>query len=41
MTQYGMLGVLVDQKGDCAAATLHFEKAIALFESKQPALHAY
>jgi tetratricopeptide (TPR) repeat protein len=40
-TSYGMLAVLEYQKGDCAAATVHFEKAAALFESKAPALHAY
>ena len=36
-----MLAVLEYQKGDCAAATAHFEKAASLFESKLPALHAY
>src|SRR5215469_782672 len=41
LTSHGMLAVLAYQKGDCEAATAHFEKAAALFESKLPALHAY
>ena len=40
-TSHGMLAVLDYQKGDCAGATVHFERAAALFESKLPALHAY
>ena len=41
LTTHGMLAVLEFQKGDCAAATVHFEKAAALLESKSPALHAW
>jgi tetratricopeptide (TPR) repeat protein len=41
LTSHGMLAVLEYQKGDCAEAAIHFEKATALFESKPPALHAY
>jgi len=41
LTSHGMLAVLDYQKGDCAAAVVHFEKAAALFESKPPALHAF
>ena len=41
VTSHGMLAVLEYQKGDCAAAADHFDKAAALFESKLPALHAY
>ena len=41
VTSHGMLAVLDYQKGDCAAAVVHFEKAAALFESKPMALHAY
>ena len=41
VTSHGMLAVLEYQKGDCAAAVVHFDKAAALFESKPPALHAY
>lgn len=41
LTSHGMLAVLEYQKGDCASATVHFEKAAALFESKAAALHAY
>jgi tetratricopeptide (TPR) repeat protein len=38
---HGMLAVLEYQKGDCAAAAPHFEKAETLFDSKASALHAY
>ena len=41
VTSHGMLAVLEYQKGDCAAAAVHFEQAAALFESKLPALHAW
>jgi tetratricopeptide (TPR) repeat protein len=41
LTSHAMLAVLEYQKGDCAAAAPHFEKAASLFESKLPALHAY
>lgn len=41
LTTHGMLAVLEYQKGDCAQAIVHFQKAAALFESKVPALHAY
>ena len=41
LTTHGMLAVLEYQKGECAAAVVHFEKAAALFESKPPALHAW
>lgn len=41
VTSHGMLAVLEYQKGDCAAAVVHFEKASSLFETKLPALHAY
>ena len=41
LTTHGMLAVLEYQKGDCAAATVHFEKAAALFASKPQALHAW
>jgi tetratricopeptide (TPR) repeat protein len=41
VTSHGMLAVLDYQKGDCAAAAPHFEKAASLFESKPTALHAY
>ena len=41
VTSHGMLAVLEYQKGDCAAAVGHFEKASSLFETKLPALHAY
>lgn len=40
-TSHAMLAVLEYQRGNCAAAVPHFEKASALFESRLPALHAY
>jgi len=40
-TSQGMLAVLEYQRGDCAAAVIHFEKAAALFESQVQALNAY
>ncbi len=41
LTSHGMLAILEYQKGECAAAVVHFEKAASLFETKLPALHAY
>jgi len=41
LTSHGMLAVLEYQQGQCAAAAPHFEKALPLFESRPPALHAY
>ena len=41
LTSHGMLAVLQYQKGDCAQATVHFQRAAVLFESKAPALHAW
>lgn len=41
LTSHGMLAVLQYQKGDCAQATVHFQRAAALFEAKAPALHAW
>jgi tetratricopeptide (TPR) repeat protein len=40
-TSHGMIAVLQYQKGDCAAAVAHFEKAADLFKSRLPALNAY
>jgi tetratricopeptide (TPR) repeat protein len=40
-TAHAMLAVLEFRRGDCAAATPHFEKAGALVESQLEALHAY
>ena|ERR1022692_147338 len=40
-TSHGMLAVLEYQEGNCAVATVHFEKAGALFDSQPSALHAY
>ena len=41
LTSHGMLAVLQYQQGNCAAASVHFEKAASLFDSQPPALHAY
>ena len=41
LTSHGMLAVLQYQQGNCAAASVHFEKSASLFDSKPPALHAY
>jgi tetratricopeptide (TPR) repeat protein len=41
LTSHGMLAVLEYQQGNCAAASVHFETASSLFESRPPALHAY
>ena len=41
LTSHGMLAVLEYQQGKCAAAAVHFEKALPLFESRPAALHAY
>lgn len=41
LTSHGMLAVLQYQQGNCAAASVHFEKATSLFDSQPPALHAY
>jgi tetratricopeptide (TPR) repeat protein len=41
LTSHGMLAVLDFQHGDCSGAVVHFEKAIVLFGSRLPALHAY
>jgi len=41
LTSHGMLAVLDFQQGNCAEASVHFEKASAIFESQPPALHAY
>jgi tetratricopeptide (TPR) repeat protein len=41
LTSHGMLAVLEYQQGNCTKAAPHFERAAALFESRQPALHAY
>jgi tetratricopeptide (TPR) repeat protein len=41
LTSHAMLAVLQYQKGDCAGAASHFEKATSLFDSKPAALHAY
>ncbi len=41
LTSHGMLAVLDYQQGRCGAAVAHFEKAVSLFESRVPALHAY
>lgn len=40
-TGHGMLAVLEYQRGNCAAALPHFEKAGSLFDSQVSALHAY
>jgi tetratricopeptide (TPR) repeat protein len=40
-TSHGMLAVLEYQQGNCIAATVHFEKAGALFDSQPAGLHAY
>jgi tetratricopeptide (TPR) repeat protein len=40
-TTHAMLAVLEYQRGNCAVAVPHFEKAAPLFESRLPALHAY
>src|SRR5260370_26137811 len=40
-TSHGMLAVLEYQEGDCSIASVHFEKAGALFDSQPAALHAY
>jgi tetratricopeptide (TPR) repeat protein len=40
-TSHGMLAVLDYQQDNCDAATAHFEKVGALFDSKASALHAY
>jgi tetratricopeptide (TPR) repeat protein len=40
-TSHAMLAVLEYRQGNCAAATGHFEKAGALFDSQLEALHAY
>ena len=41
LTSHGMLAVLQYQLGNCAAASVHFERAASLFESQPLALHAY
>jgi tetratricopeptide (TPR) repeat protein len=41
LTSHGMLAVLEYQQGNCVPASVHFEKAASLFESRPPALHAY
>jgi tetratricopeptide (TPR) repeat protein len=41
LTSHGMLAVLEYQQGNCVAAVAHFEKALALFDSRPEALHAY
>jgi tetratricopeptide (TPR) repeat protein len=41
LTSHGMLAVLQYQQGNCAAASVHFERAASLFESKKAALQAY
>jgi tetratricopeptide (TPR) repeat protein len=41
LTSHAMLAVLEYQQGNCAAASVHFETASSLFESRPPALHAY
>ncbi len=38
---HGMLAVLEYQRGNCAVAVIHFEKAGVLFETRPDALHAY
>jgi len=40
-TSHGMLAVLEYRRGNCPVATVHFEKAGALFDSQIEALHAY
>jgi tetratricopeptide (TPR) repeat protein len=40
-TSHGMLAVLEYQQGSCAAATIHFEQAGALFDSQPTGLNAY
>jgi tetratricopeptide (TPR) repeat protein len=40
-TGHGMLAVLEYQRGHCAAAEPHFEKAGSLFDAQVTALHAY
>jgi tetratricopeptide (TPR) repeat protein len=40
-TSHAMLAVLEYQRGDCAAATPHFDQAGALLDSQRDALHAY
>jgi tetratricopeptide (TPR) repeat protein len=40
-TSHGMLAALEYQKGNCADAVIHFEKAGALFDSQPDGLHAY
>jgi tetratricopeptide (TPR) repeat protein len=40
-TSHGMLAVLEYQKGNCADAVIHFEKAGTLFDSQPDGLHAY
>lgn len=40
-TSHGMLAVLEYQQGNCEVATVHFEKAGALFDSQPDGLHAY
>ena len=41
LTSHAMLAVLEYQRGNCAAAAGHFEKAGTLFDSQLEALHAY
>jgi tetratricopeptide (TPR) repeat protein len=41
LTSHGMMAILEYQQNNCIAALPHFEKAVTLFESRPPALHAY
>jgi tetratricopeptide (TPR) repeat protein len=40
-TTHGMLAVVAYQQGNCKLATVHFEQALALFDSQVEGLHAY